>query len=566
MATVCPDNSTECLLRALLEAQNEFNWDPATFAVTVVIGALALLVAMATVFQGLLGAGPGRMKTSAAAIGPYWSKTAKTRFDWKEFRFRTSVEVPYIELLEQFEGLPNNAVGEKIITYPARWSTLLENIGLQPHENHTLATVVVEADHLPSDIIAAPAWTSVRVAVHLAVMAGCDTIESPKDSEYPIVRGDTCQLRFREHPDLGTVAVFDQLKRSRAYVPVDHSTDSTIMSRIIEENSDKLDYPKCRDSFTLFRRLARKEQTLDMCRKALYGFIPCSLRALLLSADNWIVSLLKISKHVPILKSTDTNAYCLFISNCMISLTSPTILTGGFKHSAYSTNFPSGRDPNSLSMPLKRPWSWRESEYATDAFQIPEWTALPVVDDFTCSICSEIIKACYEEDTGQVANKVKSYIRSYVPVRGCFQSQLVNLDKWISAFGDELADCEVEALLLELLPEQESNSNLAATDPRLLNSLAKLPSADATHSVDHVAELKSKPEPGIGEAVSPSPSHSDKHQSNTSDTVLGPLERREKMRSILFFRAVLYTAYICTATDISEIWGSDVGQRVVQML
>lgn len=56
----CPENTvntTECLLRAILEAQSGFDWDPLNFAFTAAIGVLALIVAAITVFQGLLTAG-----------------------------------------------------------------------------------------------------------------------------------------------------------------------------------------------------------------------------------------------------------------------------------------------------------------------------------------------------------------------------------------------------------------------------------------------------------------------------------------------------------------------------
>ena len=83
MTAICPNNSTECLLRALLDTQSGFNWDPLNFAFTAAIGVLALVIAGVTVFQGLLSAGPGRLKASKTAIGPYAAKT-KTRFDWHE--------------------------------------------------------------------------------------------------------------------------------------------------------------------------------------------------------------------------------------------------------------------------------------------------------------------------------------------------------------------------------------------------------------------------------------------------------------------------------------------------
>lgn len=65
--TTCPDDSTECLLRAILDAQSGYNWDPLNFAFTAAIGFLALVLAVVIVFQGLLSAGTGRIKASKEA-------------------------------------------------------------------------------------------------------------------------------------------------------------------------------------------------------------------------------------------------------------------------------------------------------------------------------------------------------------------------------------------------------------------------------------------------------------------------------------------------------------------
>ena len=57
--TICPDNLTECLLRALLDAGNSFDLNPLNFAFSAAAGTLALLIACIAMFQGLLAAGPG---------------------------------------------------------------------------------------------------------------------------------------------------------------------------------------------------------------------------------------------------------------------------------------------------------------------------------------------------------------------------------------------------------------------------------------------------------------------------------------------------------------------------
>lgn len=98
----CSLNTTECILETLaavleeLRAQRgEYNWDPLTFGVTAVIGILALVIAVLTVGQGLLAAGPGRLKSSRNALGP-WAKFSKRTFDWSEMRFRTIAYTPIL--------------------------------------------------------------------------------------------------------------------------------------------------------------------------------------------------------------------------------------------------------------------------------------------------------------------------------------------------------------------------------------------------------------------------------------------------------------------------------------
>lgn len=102
---LCPDNSTECLLKAILKVQleqsTEYNWDPISVGITAAIGVLALLVASFTVFQGLLAAGPGRLKASSSAIG-YYARYSKSSFQFAEMRVRTIAYTPllYSNILE----------------------------------------------------------------------------------------------------------------------------------------------------------------------------------------------------------------------------------------------------------------------------------------------------------------------------------------------------------------------------------------------------------------------------------------------------------------------------------
>jgi hypothetical protein len=61
MSSIYPDNSTECLLRAILNAQPPpaYDWSPPNFAFTAAIGVVALAIAITTVF---LNAGPGNLE------------------------------------------------------------------------------------------------------------------------------------------------------------------------------------------------------------------------------------------------------------------------------------------------------------------------------------------------------------------------------------------------------------------------------------------------------------------------------------------------------------------------
>lgn len=75
---------------------SSYNWDPLSFGVTAAIGVLALIVALTTVFQGTLAAGPGRLKASRSAIGA-WANFTETRFSWTEIRIRSTAFVPFVD-------------------------------------------------------------------------------------------------------------------------------------------------------------------------------------------------------------------------------------------------------------------------------------------------------------------------------------------------------------------------------------------------------------------------------------------------------------------------------------
>ena len=187
-----------------------YNWNPPTFGATVAIGILAVIIAMMTVFQGALTAGPGRLKASSRAIGPVYYLKTRTEFSWLEFRFRTTAWVPYIDVLGWFDRLgdvqgPLTRHFKKHPSYGAGWLNLINSVPLQYQQ---WSVTRCQTDYLPSDVQAAPARVSIRAVVELAVLSGCDSVKVVND--LPLARGCGSQLSFRDHPYLGISAVYDQ--------------------------------------------------------------------------------------------------------------------------------------------------------------------------------------------------------------------------------------------------------------------------------------------------------------------------------------------------------------------
>lgn len=102
----CPGNSTDCLLGELVDQGRGFDWNLLNFAFTAILSILALLVASLALLQGLLAAGPGRLKASQNVLGSTYGRTARTRFDWTEWRFRTTVQVPIIDVPQIISASP----------------------------------------------------------------------------------------------------------------------------------------------------------------------------------------------------------------------------------------------------------------------------------------------------------------------------------------------------------------------------------------------------------------------------------------------------------------------------
>ena len=211
---ICPDNSTQCLLRALVESNKTFNWNPLNFAFTAATGILALIIACIAVFQGLLAAGPGRLKASRSAIGP-WTTFKKSRFDWVELGLRTTAQVPFLRLEDMDNALAPGGRADRqptanmpVTDVAASWLPLLQRAGLA--NPYFWGTRPSATDYLPADVQAAPASASVLCLVFLALLADTDTVIDYKEgSRFVRVQGATSQLTIRDHPILGPVAVYE---------------------------------------------------------------------------------------------------------------------------------------------------------------------------------------------------------------------------------------------------------------------------------------------------------------------------------------------------------------------
>ncbi|KAF3079415.1 hypothetical protein TWF569_005657 [Orbilia oligospora] len=222
---VCPgENATECLLRALLAAQldtkNEINWDPISLGFTAIIGVLALLFAILTVVQGVLAAGPRNLKAGESAIG-WYSKFSKSSFSMSEMRVRSVAYTPILQTnILQMYNLKRHSLSSKIRKGPrilrqntntigphppASWVVLMEHtniIDVRSFDKKTFYT-----DYLPRDLLAPPAYAEVLCISVLALLSGCTTLNFD-EKRYPHIEGLYTRLYFRDHAELGDVAVF----------------------------------------------------------------------------------------------------------------------------------------------------------------------------------------------------------------------------------------------------------------------------------------------------------------------------------------------------------------------
>ncbi|KAL5611370.1 hypothetical protein FOBRF1_007487 [Fusarium oxysporum] len=227
-----PESTNEYELRA---KNNEYNWDPLTFAFTAAIGFVALFFAALTIGQSLLAAGPGRLKSGAYAIGP-WARLNKREFDWSEMRFRTGSYTPVLieqaVIRKQWEDcngiksgrrkyalwhktnhMSNYEVPRQLKNiskdhFPGAWLALLTALGLD--ETRLWEEKSTGADYLAAEFPVVPAYGSIRAVTMLAIILSQDSgrIYIDLETNLPRIHGNGFNLTVRQHPLLGAVGIF----------------------------------------------------------------------------------------------------------------------------------------------------------------------------------------------------------------------------------------------------------------------------------------------------------------------------------------------------------------------
>lgn len=216
------------LLGEIKEENGEINLDPASLAVTAVIGFVALCFAGLAIVQGLLASGPGRLKCGQYALGP-WSKLTVRRPDWSEMRIRTIAYTPVIswESMERSpyqrkrqekedepetensnDGVPLRRKGLDEF-FPATWLALLTLLKVDhPEMWEHKAT---GADYIPAELSSVPAYGHMQDMINLALIAsdGLGRVVDDGESGHFSVLTQKFSLNFRSHPVLGLVGSFE---------------------------------------------------------------------------------------------------------------------------------------------------------------------------------------------------------------------------------------------------------------------------------------------------------------------------------------------------------------------
>lgn len=255
------NNSTDCLLRALLQllkeqqeaADAKIDWDPISFTFTLLIGLIAIAFALATILQAIFAAGKGRRRTSHLAIGKWFQKTTR-KWDWSEMNFRFMASTPILReetvlfmivLRKSIHGDERREIGnfnqetiersdsshaplspderrerqERHLRVQnsasqrpfAAWLEFFGEVGLDQLDIQAWDGSVreVAADYLPDDLVAAPAYAQIGAIVAVAATAGIEKLDIDQQN-YPILLGQGFQVDFRDHPALGVVGAYSR--------------------------------------------------------------------------------------------------------------------------------------------------------------------------------------------------------------------------------------------------------------------------------------------------------------------------------------------------------------------
>ena len=110
----CPEggNSTDCLLRTLLQFlseqkksdDDETDWDPLSFAFTLLIGLVACAFAFVTILQAIFAAGKGWRKANENAIGR-WSAETVTKWRFTSMESQTIAYTPILKFKGVWKAL-----------------------------------------------------------------------------------------------------------------------------------------------------------------------------------------------------------------------------------------------------------------------------------------------------------------------------------------------------------------------------------------------------------------------------------------------------------------------------
>ncbi|KAK4232627.1 hypothetical protein QBC38DRAFT_6855 [Podospora fimiseda] len=256
-ASTCPENlnSTDCLLRVLLAAVEKerddepfgFNWDAITFAFTAPVGIFAAIFAAVAIYQAVLASAGGRRKCNRRSIGA-WANATRHEWSWSELTRLSIATTPVLraenvlQLIRakfEFGSLfdskterpqePPEPVHQSLTGWIARsnpppkqdlptatWFRFLNHIALDELTLNNPIWQLVEttmADHLPSDLLAVPAYAEVGFIVPATAHSGMQSLtlasETPQHPfQYPMIVGNSWQFDFRQHPTMGTIAVF----------------------------------------------------------------------------------------------------------------------------------------------------------------------------------------------------------------------------------------------------------------------------------------------------------------------------------------------------------------------